>query len=199
MKTPPFYYLLKGSLFRYPGQESDLVEVSELFIDDNPLLARAKAFRAHQNYVDVLLDSKSSIFTNHWNAANLLQPYFNTFKRSLLKAGSELLADEEPDFDKGLFIYLVMGNSKTYQTREGLTVYEDKCLIHALCKQSFECEPVILDGLLKEFMLYTNHGIDVAEQAVPLLTNNELQTIVPNMILDTPIHIQNHIDKMLGK
>ena len=48
-----YFYLLKGTLYRSPNNPEDLIEIHEVFENDNLIEARERAFEVYQNYVDV--------------------------------------------------------------------------------------------------------------------------------------------------
>ena len=60
-----FFYLVTGSMFRYKKDETNLIIVDEVFIDDIPIIARENAFNYFQSYIDVLLESRGEVFTTH--------------------------------------------------------------------------------------------------------------------------------------
>lgn len=49
-----FYYQVKRSLYRSKGNQEDLIEINEIFKNQEPILARERAFDVYQNYIDVL-------------------------------------------------------------------------------------------------------------------------------------------------
>ena len=49
-----FYYQVKRSLYRSKGNQEDLIEINEIFKNQEPILARERAFDVYLNYIDVL-------------------------------------------------------------------------------------------------------------------------------------------------
>lgn len=52
-----FFYQVQGTMFRSKGNENDLIEVNEIFKEENPIIARVKAFNHFQSYIEVFLES----------------------------------------------------------------------------------------------------------------------------------------------
>ena len=148
------FYQLKGTMFRSKGNETDLIEVNEIFKDDNPIIAREKVFNAYQNYIDVFLQGKEKEYISYEQTVIELQDFTNSYKREFVKIGNEIIDEIDVDFDKGLSIYMVYENSTIYQTVEGEKIYENKLLIHFIENKLSDLIWNVLDNLFEEFKVY---------------------------------------------
>lgn len=120
---PNYFYLLKGTLYRSPEKPEDLIEIHEVFEDDNLIDARERAFQVYQNYIDVLLESHQETYTTHDNANRVLHSFLEKEEdlEDLLNNPRTVKypqPDTVHDFDKGISIFLVRTDSKTFQTSE---------------------------------------------------------------------------------
>lgn len=198
LEISKFYYLVKGTLYRSKNNPEDLIEINEVFKNDNPILARERAFEVYQNYIDVLLESKDLTYENHREAVAATKDFIalETENKPLFM-GAEFGAIEN-DFDKGISIYVVMSNSKTFTTLEGELIYDDKILIHDLNSEINGLKEAMYLGLTQEYELYKKYGYDCKDYtaAFPCAeksTKNKYQTI-----LRTPInHEITHLLKGL--
>jgi hypothetical protein len=184
------YYLVKGSLYRSKDNEENLIEINEVFKNDSPILARERAFEVYQNYIDVLLESKGLTYEDHRDAVAATKDFIKgeqPVKNNFIEG---VFGDIQNDFDKGISVYLVMSNSKTFTTLEGELIYEDKILIHDLNSEINGLKEAMYQGLTQEYELYKQQGYDCKDYtaAFPCAeksTKNKYQTI-----LRTPI---NHV------
>ncbi len=62
----------------------------------------------------------------------------------------------DEDFDKGLFVYLVLDEADKFETMEGETVYNNKIQIHRLDYSPNELYDDLYSNLKTEFELYKN-------------------------------------------
>ena len=72
-------------MFRSRGNDTNLIEVNEIFKDDNPIIAREKAFKCFQNYIDVFLDSKGLQYISHEETERVLHDFFNSHEKKYFK------------------------------------------------------------------------------------------------------------------
>ena len=151
---PKIFYQLKGTMFRSKGNETDLVEINEIFKDKNPITARENAFKTYQNYVDVFLQANNKEYLSYEQTVIELQDFTNSYKREFVKIGNEIIDEIDVDFDKGLSIYLIYENSPIYQTVEGEKIYENKLLIHFIENKLSDLVWNVLDNLFEEFKVY---------------------------------------------
>jgi hypothetical protein len=184
-----FFYLLKGTLYRSTENPNDLIEINEIFQDDNPIEARERALVVYQNYVDVLLQAINIDYENHNEARKVLSNFLNQKVQPTQKSYiiNNLTIDEtdvstiEYDFDKGISLYLVMADSKTFTTFEGELIYDNKMLIHDLNSELTGAREHISSSLIKEFELYKKYGYDCKDYAT------SVKMIDDRMILRTPM------------
>lgn len=162
-----FFYLVRGTLYRNSSTNPDLVEIDVVFKDENPIIAREKAFDFYQNYVDVFLENTGKESGSHQQNICHLRDFLKSENQSVFKIGDEVLFDVDDDFDKGLFVFLVFDDSKKFQTLEGLTIYEEKLLIHRLTYNPTELYVDLYNNLITEFEIYDfnkydfkNHKVD---------------------------------------
>lgn len=104
-----FFYQVKGTMFRDQNDQTNLIEVDEIFKDDNPIIAREKAFRCYQNYIDVFLESRGEVYTTHEEAVIALQDFVNSYKPGYFKIGNTNVLELHVDYGKGLSISLAHG------------------------------------------------------------------------------------------
>ena len=182
------FYQLKGTMFRSKGNETDLIEVNEIFEDDNPIIAREKVFNAYQNYIDVFLQGKEKEYISYEQTVIELQDFTNSYRREFVKIGNKIIDEIDVDFDKGLSIYMVYENSPIYQTVEGEKIYENKLLIHFIENKLSDLVWNVLDNLFEEFKVYElnkynfkNYKIEI-ETADPFSNESNVKDY-----LETPI------------
>ena len=125
MKSKIFYQL-KGTMFRSKNNETNFIEINEIFVDESPIVAREKAFNTYQNYIDVFLQAKEKEYISHEQTVIELKDFTSSYKREFLKFGNEIIDEIDLDFDKGLNIYMVYQNSPIFKTVEGEVIYENK-------------------------------------------------------------------------
>lgn len=185
---PKIFYQLKGTMFRSKGNETDLVEINEIFKDKNPITARENAFKTYQNYVDVFLQANNKEYLSYEQTVIELQDFTNSYKREFVKIGNEIIDEIDVDFDKGLSIYLIYENSPIYQTVEGEKIYENKLLIHFIENKLSDLVWNVLDNLFEEFKVYElnkynfkNYKIEI-ETADPFSNESNVKDY-----LETPI------------
>ena len=150
---PKFFYYIRGTMFRSKGNENNLVEVSEVFKDDNPIVAREKAFRVYQNYIDVFLESKGKSYVSHEETEIVLKDFVNSYRREFVSVGGQVIGGMEidVDYDKGMNIFMVMSDSPTLTTREGELYFEDKRLIHYIGNGFMDFKAEVFESLVFEF------------------------------------------------
>ena len=76
---PEIYYSFQARLIRRKTDdgEFEFIEVTEKFVDPEPIKAREAAFRYYQNYIDVLLQSKDAVYQSDNQARELLKSFWN--------------------------------------------------------------------------------------------------------------------------
>lgn len=150
------FYQVKGVFFRRVADEYNPVVIDEIFKNNQPHLARQKAFALYQNYIEVLLESRGKEYISHKATILELQDFFNSYRQTKTIAGCEV----EADFDKFLAIYLVE-LPETYTTLEGETDFKSKKLIHCIDKHlPSEYADLLLENLKYERKLYSQNGFE---------------------------------------
>ncbi len=180
---------MKGMLYRSSENPHDFIEINEIFQDDNPIEARERAFTVCQNYIDVLLQSIGEEYESHEKARVALKKFLEEKEKpSKLTALMNNVGEEEEalfkienDFDKGISLYMVMSDSKTFITLEGELIYEDKILIHDLNSELTGIRDHIKKSLIKEFEMYKKYEYDCKDYAI------QVSGIENEMILRTPL------------
>jgi hypothetical protein len=167
---PKIFYLLKGTMFRSKGNETDLVEINEIFKDENPIVARENAFKTYQNYIDVFLQANNKQYISYEQTVIELQDFTNSYKREYWKIGNEIISEIDLDFDKGLNLYMVYENSPIYQTVEGEKIYENKLLIHFIENKLSDLVWNVLDNLFEEFKIYELNKYDFRNYKIEIET-----------------------------
>ncbi len=185
---PNYFYLLKGTLYRSPDNPEDLIEIDEVFENDNLIEARERAFEVYQNYLDVLLESRGEQYRSHGFTRLILSCFYkgkkvSTPTKSLLNV---MQLDEVKDFDKGLGVYLVSKEAKKYTTLEGEVIYEDKLLIHDLNSDVPNIKAHMYASLRKEYEIYSTNNYDCKHLVILALPMKE------EFILKTPIDYKFH-------
>lgn len=141
-------YLLKGTFFRSPNDQKNLVEINEIFEDVDIRSARKNAMRKFQSYIDVLLESLGLQYESDDQAQKDLQKFVKSHKKKKDFIIPEFEVDE--DFDKGLYLYFIPEGSKTFTSLEGEKIYENKYLIRYLDNGFLNLEKNVKDGILRE-------------------------------------------------
>lgn len=191
--NPQFFYQLRGTLYRNVNNPQDLIEINEIFESDDPIDARERVFSAYQNLVDVLLQSKDQEYTSHELTLENLKDFiqrnnFNKEEFNELLSLNNTLFNTENDFDKGLCVYLVYSNSKSFTTVEGDLIYEEKLLLHDLNSQINGLRDVMFDNLLIEYKLYEKYEYNYKDYVTTYPKTTNLDPInAVNYILETPL------------
>lgn len=186
-----YFYLLKGTLYRSPDNPEDLIEIHKVFENDNLIEARERAFEVYQNYIDILMESHQETYTTHDNANRVLHSFLEKEEDldDLLNNPRTVKypqPDTVHDFDKGISIFLVRTDSKTFQTLEGELIYEDKLLIHDLNIDVPNIRAHMYASLRKEYEIYITNNYDCKHLVVLTLPMKE------EFILKTPIDYKFH-------
>lgn len=154
-------YHLEGTLIRNKGQECDCIKVNELFRNENPLVAREKAFSKFQSYMEVFLDSIGKRYVTYEQAVADLQDFVNTYKTTVLQTPHGIIDEIDTDMDKGLCMYLIEDYTNNFQTLEGETIYNNKKLLRCFDNGFTDFRTYIKHGLAHEQTLYRQLNLDV--------------------------------------
>lgn len=193
-----FYYQLKGTLYRSKNNPEDLIEINEVFKNDSPILARERAFEIYQNYVDVLLESKNLTYASHRETVSAIKDFFSMETDTNPLYLIEIFGTIENDLDKGISIYLIMSDSKAFNTLEGELIYEDKIIIHDLNSEIKGLKEVMHTGLLREYQLYKKYDYSCKDYMTSFHSAEKSAKDKYEYILRTPInHKITHLLKGL--
>ncbi len=173
------YYKVVGALYRFKGNESDLIEIDETFEDENPIVARENAFECYQNYIDVLLQSKGEEYVYHEKAVSELNDFFISGRKH------QLLPDLVDMDDTSLSIYMVKKTPDSFQAF-GETYYQDKWQIHSIDSQYEDWSAYILKSLIYEYSFYIKNGYDCKNYMVKVDTFDFFKKRSEQVILKTP-------------
>ncbi|MEI6139386.1 MAG: hypothetical protein WCP85_08985 [Mariniphaga sp.] len=186
---PKFFYYIRGTMFRSKGSENNLVEVSEVFKDENPIVAREKAFRVYQNYIDVFLESKGKRYVSHEETEIVLKDFVSSYKRDFVKIGGQAIGGMEidVDYDKGMNIFLVMADSPALTTRDGELYFEDKRMIHYIGNGFIDFKSEVFESLCFEYSIYQKYGYNMMDYKRDYNTSGSSKILIMRSILETPI------------
>lgn len=104
-----FHYLVRAKLIRHiqGSGEIEFLEFEDKFQDDNPIVARTKAFKHYQNYVDVLLQAKQKTYTTDKQAREDLKSFIGPTKNETLLFGNTEI-DFSHTMNNGIAVYLII-------------------------------------------------------------------------------------------
>ena len=182
-----FFYLVSGSMFRYKNDETRLINVDEVFIDENPIVARENAFSYFQSYIDVFLESRGEVFTTHEMAVDMLQDFVNSYTLEYHKTGDVLFKEINVDFDKGLSICLVLSDAKTITHVDGTKIYLDTHPVHYIDNEFIDQKINVFNSLLFEYSLYSKYNYDCKNYKRVFNISKLAKVVKLVSILDTPI------------
>ena len=189
----PFFYLVRGTLYRNNSDNPDLIEVDKAFKDDNPILARERAFEFYQNYIDVFLENLGKPYTNHEETLFCLRSFIKNQKESYQKIGNEMMWQIDEDFDKGLFVYLVFDEDEKFETLEGETIYNNKIQIHRLDYSPDELYDDLYSNLKTEFELYEKQNFDIKNYKIDYDIDKSKFITELKPTLRTPINYEKNL------
>lgn len=176
------HYLFKAKLIRFiKGNEIDFIEKVEVFEDENPIIAREKAFIFYQNYVDVLLESKQKKYISDKQARIDLTSFIDSgtsTKHKILESDAEVELSDS--LFNGFGVYLVI--DKSFMGETVGSEYE----IHGIGYTGFNPEALIY-GLNLEFSFYQEFGYDIKNYKLSVdYYDDEFEEIENIIILQTP-------------
>ncbi len=180
------FYLIKGTILLQGSRNSETFEPEIVFKDENPVQARKLAFQKFQDFVELFLEGIGKKYSTYENAVNQLHDYLSSNKTQYFLNNTDLPINV--DADKWLGIYMVITDSKTYQTKEGVTVYEDKELIHYLGKDIDEMKQKLLESLMIEHGLFEEFEYTMGDLKITVDTRGKGEKDDMVEILQTPIN-----------
>jgi hypothetical protein len=184
METPIFYQV-KGTLLRSRGNETNPVEICQVFIDEKPIIARRKAFDFFQNYFDVFLQSIGKSSTDFEETQQLLVDFYKSHKEQNFFGIPDLKIDNDAFY--GIRINCILSDSKQHTTKEGEVIYEDSDIIHFFGSDYEEMRKLLLPNLMTEYELYLEFGLEIDNlgNSIDLIGNGLEEDSVT--ILESPI------------
>jgi len=137
---------------------ADVANTQKTFKNASPLLAREAAFNHYFSILDVLYDGLEKEQTTDAQARIDLQKYLDS--GNAIELGNSTKFKTSPDFDKGIEIYMVIENLEK-NTKEQFSIHGVRYLdyLDRFDAGISDC----LQGLLKEYHYYQQHGIEVKQ------------------------------------
>lgn len=110
-----FYYVLKTKLIKEnkENEEIDFLEFEKKFENENPIIAREEAFRAYQNYIDVLLEAKGKTYISDNQAREDLSTFIDP-KEKLTFGDKEVMFKDS--WGNGIGVFLCYWKKNTWRS-----------------------------------------------------------------------------------
>ena len=160
--TASFHYAVKAKLIRFIKDGLiDFIEFNEPIINENPIVARERAFEIYENHINVLLQGVGKRYVSDKEARQDLI--------SFIEPGSDKQAgDKEFEFrdsyGNGIGVYLVID-----QPFENDNI-GDEFLIHGIGRINWADDPqTLMDGLNHEYWYYEHYGYDTKDYKLSLI------------------------------
>ena len=140
-----FHYVVKAKLIRLIKEnEIDFFEVEEKFENENPIIAREKAFNHYQNLIDVLLQGKNKKYFSDKQARAELTSFIDPGTKTKIQIGDKEIEFSD-SFGNGIGVFIVI--DKPMIDKIG-----DEYLIHGIGRMSCSDDPQsLMDGLNHEY------------------------------------------------
>lgn len=150
------FYIVRGGVYRSKGKTEDTIEFYEEFKNDSPIIAREKAFRFYQNYIDVFLESKEKEYISYEQSEEDLEDFFNSFQKKY-----SVLGELETDLGVGIEISFVHSNKVIHTFKDGMVIYEGEEIIHGINKNYRDFKEIYFENLKAEFTIYVKNNYDM--------------------------------------
>ena len=180
------FYLIKGTILLQGSRNNETFEPEIVFKDENPVQARKLAFQKFQDFVELFLEGIGKKYSSYEKAVIQLNDYLSSNKTQYFLNNPDLPINV--DADKWLGIYMVITDSKTHQTKEGITVYEDKELIHYLGTDINDMKQKLLESLMIEYGLFEEFEYNMGDLKTKVDTRGKGEEDDIVEILQTPIN-----------
>jgi hypothetical protein len=168
--TPVISYIVRAKLIRsLKDSDTDFISFEDKFQNQNPIIAREKAFNHYQNYIDVLLQGNDKTYTSDKQARCDLVNFINTGNTSKIKLGNTEIEFSD-SFENGIGIYLVINLPIVNKTIKDKL--DDTYLIHGIENFCPEDYVILMDGLLHEYWYYEYNKLDTKKQAINIDIKN---------------------------
>jgi hypothetical protein len=179
--TNEIYYKVEGALYRTEGQDANPIAIDKTFEDENPIVAREKAFNHYQSYFDVLLQSKGAAYVSHIKAEADLQDFVKSGKK-------HKFFPEMVDMDgMSVNIYMVKKSPLAFQNAFGETDYQDTWRIHYIDNKHEDWSAYVLKSLMFEYSIYVKNGSACKNHLVVCDTIGYFKKRSIQPILKTPL------------
>ena len=131
MKTA-FHYIVKAKVIKKViGKELVFSEISKIFENENPIIAREDAFRYYQSWVDTLLESKEKVYLSDLEARNELVKFIDTNKPVKIYSDKAEMEFNTNSVGNGIGVYFVP-DKEIDVSFSGRIIKGDELLIHGI-------------------------------------------------------------------
>lgn len=182
-----FHYVVRAKLIRHikGSGEIEFLQFEDKFQDENPILARIKAFKHYQNYVDVLLQGKQKTYTTDNQTREDLKSFIGPTRNETFIFG-ETEIDFSNSMNNGIGVYLIIDNPlpapehiEPYSIPGDKYIYSnldadkenDEIFIHGIGNIGCDSDQLIFE-LEKEYKYYTFYDYDTDNKVVEIIYCN---------------------------
>ena len=183
-----FHYLVKSKRVDYKSTNKiDFVEYEQVFENENPIIAREKAFSHYQSIIDVLLQGKGKTYESDKQVRKYLKSYIDSATSTKIKIGDkEIELSDSIGYGIGIFFIIdnpIKGQHESIRDNEG-----DEWLIHGIGSLGgYEDPQTLMDGLFTEFSYYENYKYDTKDyKRIVSFYEYDIDETDTNEILETP-------------
>lgn len=187
------FYVVRGQFYRAFCKTNDPVILFKVFKNENPAKAREAAFTYFQDYVDLMLLSKSRTYTNYKQAIEHLQDFFNSYSLD------DALNDTNSDVFNDLTLSMVTNGKLEYLAKDGTEFYKDEFVIHGIHKDSndFDVQMEYFKNLRLEAEIYEKRKLPLDTEIVKYDISPLFEDRVKIELLRTPIDFNEMITDLV--
>lgn len=186
------FYLIRGGAYRSKGNTENPIEIYEEFKDNNPILARERAFRFYQNYIDVFLESKGKNYISHEQAEIDLHDFFNSFQKKY-----SIWGEIDADFGVCIQISFVHDDTVIHTLKNGIQIYEGEDVIHGIDKKNEDLSGIYFENLKLEYSIFEKNGFEMLNYKKGYDVSGLFEDEVIEFILETPMDYHNVLSERL--
>lgn len=139
-----FHYVVRAKLIRnkpHEHEEIEFLEFEDKFEDINPIVARNKAFRHYQNYIDVFLQNRDSEYVSDKQARIELASFVNSGTSKEITLGNEQIEISDK-WGNGIGVFLVINTPIPKEdTEDSESKVSDEKFIHGLGTINYYNDP----------------------------------------------------------
>lgn len=182
-KKSAIHYVVKGR--RLQKDSSNKPNYFEaFFFDENPILAREKAFSFYQNYATILEEHKL-LFQKQLSLPFNFSKY-NCENSEIQKYSTADVKYQNPTlFDKGIAIYMITEKPISYMDKTDKKL--DRHLIHGIWNFKENDMLAMINGLIREYGYYAKHKYETKNQTKAInLKSYRFQGLEDFSILSIP-------------